>query len=223
MSDDGLALLRTVAAEPEEDSPRLVFADWCQENGQWDRAEFIRLEIEIARSPLIGTRENGYKVVITKEYVDAVKQRDGLLRKRPHGKTNRTMWKVGVPSWLKKPQFVRGFIGVGRCEWLPWAGNADAILKYIPLRKVTLLDFPPIQWKRIPALEDTSQEMRLCGPLTWGSCGDWFDVPIEEDPYKFLLGKRWPGITFDLPPDVGSRHVGTIAVTSPRRHFFVRL
>ncbi len=43
------ALLAAVAANPDDDLPRLVYADWLDENGQPLRAEFIRLQIEIAR------------------------------------------------------------------------------------------------------------------------------------------------------------------------------
>lgn len=44
---DGEALLKAILAHPEEDTPRLVYADWLQENGQEERAEFIRLQIKI--------------------------------------------------------------------------------------------------------------------------------------------------------------------------------
>ena len=39
------ALLRAVCENPDDDTPRLVFADWLQEHGEGDRAEFIRLQI----------------------------------------------------------------------------------------------------------------------------------------------------------------------------------
>jgi uncharacterized protein (TIGR02996 family) len=44
------ALLAAVVASPDDDLPRLVFADWCDEHGQPERAEFIRLQIENHRS-----------------------------------------------------------------------------------------------------------------------------------------------------------------------------
>jgi uncharacterized protein (TIGR02996 family) len=44
-------LLDAILADPEDDAPRLVFADWLEENGE-ARAEFIRLQIERARSAL---------------------------------------------------------------------------------------------------------------------------------------------------------------------------
>jgi uncharacterized protein (TIGR02996 family) len=41
------ALLAAVRQAPDDDSPRLVYADWLDEHGEADRAEFIRLQIEI--------------------------------------------------------------------------------------------------------------------------------------------------------------------------------
>lgn len=44
------ALLAAIAAHPDEDTPRLVYADWLQENGDDARAEFIRVQCELATS-----------------------------------------------------------------------------------------------------------------------------------------------------------------------------
>jgi uncharacterized protein (TIGR02996 family) len=49
MSDED-ALLTAIAAHPQEDTPRLMFADWLDEHGRHARAEFIRVQIEIARN-----------------------------------------------------------------------------------------------------------------------------------------------------------------------------
>jgi uncharacterized protein (TIGR02996 family) len=43
------ALLQEVCANPDEDGPRLVYADWCEENGRPERAEHIRAQVEAAR------------------------------------------------------------------------------------------------------------------------------------------------------------------------------
>jgi uncharacterized protein (TIGR02996 family) len=39
------ALLDAVIANPGDDLPRLVFADWCEDNGESERAEFIRWQL----------------------------------------------------------------------------------------------------------------------------------------------------------------------------------
>src|SRR5262245_10476077 len=41
------ALLAAVCANPDDETPRLVFADWLTENGNESRAEFIRVQIEL--------------------------------------------------------------------------------------------------------------------------------------------------------------------------------
>lgn len=43
------ALLAAVAEQPEDDAPRLVMADWLDDNGDPARAEFIRTQLEVRR------------------------------------------------------------------------------------------------------------------------------------------------------------------------------
>ncbi len=47
---DREAFVAAVAASPEDDLPRLVFADWLDENGDPERAEFIRVQCELAKA-----------------------------------------------------------------------------------------------------------------------------------------------------------------------------
>src|SRR5687767_2099915 len=56
---DAHALLAAIRAAPDDDAPRLVYADWLDENGQPARAEFIRVQCELARreSPELRRRE----------------------------------------------------------------------------------------------------------------------------------------------------------------------
>jgi uncharacterized protein (TIGR02996 family) len=50
MSDHD-ALLLAILDAPDEDAPRLVYADFLQEAGEEDRAAFIRDQIELAKTP----------------------------------------------------------------------------------------------------------------------------------------------------------------------------
>jgi uncharacterized protein (TIGR02996 family) len=50
------ALLSAVADDPDEDAPRLVLADWLEEHGDPARAEFIRLQCELAQLPAFDPR-----------------------------------------------------------------------------------------------------------------------------------------------------------------------
>jgi uncharacterized protein (TIGR02996 family) len=48
MDAEERALLAAIIAHPDEDTPRLVYADWLQEHDQPERAEYIRLSIQLA-------------------------------------------------------------------------------------------------------------------------------------------------------------------------------
>lgn len=50
MCDDENALLAAVIAAPDDDLPRLVYADWLDEHGRAERAEFIRGQCFMARA-----------------------------------------------------------------------------------------------------------------------------------------------------------------------------
>lgn len=45
---DRESFLRAIIAEPADDKPRLIFADWLDEHGESARAEFIRVQCQLA-------------------------------------------------------------------------------------------------------------------------------------------------------------------------------
>ena len=45
MTSDGDALRRAIVARPDDDTLRLIFADWLDENGRPERAAFIRAQV----------------------------------------------------------------------------------------------------------------------------------------------------------------------------------
>lgn len=51
MTTDELALLAAVLAAPDNDLPRKILADYWQEHGQEERAEFVRVQCELAGLP----------------------------------------------------------------------------------------------------------------------------------------------------------------------------
>jgi len=63
------ALHAAVCANPDDDTPRLVFADWLQEHGEEERAEFIRVQIELERLPV--GKKRAAKEARAKELLDA--------------------------------------------------------------------------------------------------------------------------------------------------------
>lgn len=45
------ALMQAILEFPDDDAPRLVYADWLEEHGDAEQAEFIRVQIELATLP----------------------------------------------------------------------------------------------------------------------------------------------------------------------------
>jgi len=45
------ALIAAIRQAPDDDAPRLIYADWLDEHGQPERAEFIRVQIGLSRKP----------------------------------------------------------------------------------------------------------------------------------------------------------------------------
>ena len=48
---DATSFIRAIIANPADDHVRMIYADWCDENGQEERAAFIRSMIDYHRRP----------------------------------------------------------------------------------------------------------------------------------------------------------------------------
>lgn len=49
--NDGQALYQTICENPDEDTPRLVYADWLEEQGEDEYARYIRTSISLRNPP----------------------------------------------------------------------------------------------------------------------------------------------------------------------------
>src|ERR1700735_2152995 len=94
------ALLAEILATPDDDAPRLVFADWLEEHGDIDRATFIRLQIR--QAPLDGSWQ---LVPVYAERNELERQVKELLSRHEEE------WLASVPRSLRKGKavFHRGF------------------------------------------------------------------------------------------------------------------
>jgi uncharacterized protein (TIGR02996 family) len=86
------ALLRAICENPDDDAPRLIYADWLDEHGDPRQAEFIRVQIELAHEA-------------TADRADALRNREGELRNElKRGRYLTSNW-VNLTS----AEFKRGF------------------------------------------------------------------------------------------------------------------
>src|SRR5262245_14167815 len=133
--DERQALLRAICENPDDDTPRLVFADWLQEHGEEDRAEFIRLQCEAARLPTKDGRRAG---LVRK--AAAIQKRLGKqwLSELPVPDKEHIGWPE-APGWLDGETFDRGFpshLFVQTAGTL--AKHADKLFSATPVRRLLI-------------------------------------------------------------------------------------
>ena len=140
---DWPAFVAAIVAEPADDTPRLVAADFLEEHGEPDRAAFIRVQIELARldaSELGGSREadelrKKERAFLgprsEKPHLWAAEECPELVRAHPRGLrfegTERVVWR-------------RGFVEEIHCPAAEWLRHGVAVRARNPVREVILTD-----------------------------------------------------------------------------------
>jgi uncharacterized protein (TIGR02996 family) len=129
------AFLRAICENPDDDTPRLVFADWLQEHGEEERAEFIRVQCEAARL----AAEDGR--------LDGLVRRAAELQKRfgkkwlgelPVPDKEHINW-VEAPDWLDGKTFDRGFACLLRVKTTgTLAKYANVLFTATPVRRLMI-------------------------------------------------------------------------------------
>jgi uncharacterized protein (TIGR02996 family) len=84
--------VQAICEAPDDDTPRLISADWLEENGQPERAEFIRVQCRLGR---MDEGDPGRPALLQRE--------QALLRK------NRARWRKALPEHARKADYLRGF------------------------------------------------------------------------------------------------------------------
>jgi uncharacterized protein (TIGR02996 family) len=89
MSDEE-ALLAAILAHPDEDTPRLMYADWLDEHGQPERAEFIRIQC----APEPNANDQGRMFELEEWY------RSKWVAGLPQGTSLEWEFRRGFPEWV---------------------------------------------------------------------------------------------------------------------------
>jgi uncharacterized protein (TIGR02996 family) len=135
MTDDA-AFLSAILDRPDDDLPRLVYADYLDERGDADRAEFIRVQCELAALPY-GDRQRPSLEARESELLAA----------------NRARWVV--PGVRGSQQFRRGFVEVYGASPDELIAAADRLFAVAPIRelRIVVLGHRAEELARIPWLD----------------------------------------------------------------------
>jgi uncharacterized protein (TIGR02996 family) len=116
------ALLRAVLADPE-DAPRLVLADWLEEHGHAQRAEFIRVQLALAR---LAARDPEYQPLAARS------------RELENGPAQGWRKQEQPPSCLLDTVYHRGFLGEVQGTVAKWVKSAGGLFRMAPIRVATI-------------------------------------------------------------------------------------
>ena len=119
--------LKAICEEPDDDAHRLIYADWLDDHGDPDRAEFIRLQCALARLD---------------DEDEAMQAREAELLRR-HGDA----WRDELPDLPKvvwQDPFRRGFVKSASVpNYTAWQKQGLALLAAAPLEWVSLYQMTP--------------------------------------------------------------------------------
>lgn len=114
---------KPIREEPEDDAPRLIFADWLEESGDTGRAEFIRVQLALAKLPPHDRRRQELATI----------ERRLLSRYSEE-------WAKPYAGLATGPVFRRGFVDEVKVTARQFLAQAPALFRAGPLRHLHLLD-----------------------------------------------------------------------------------
>jgi uncharacterized protein (TIGR02996 family) len=131
---DGADLLAAIRARPDEDTPRLIYADWLDENKQPDRAEFIRVQCALARG---------------NEY-DADRVELQLREQQLLTASRKSAWGELPVKPVKEKTFARGFVDSISAHAATFLAGTGALFDAVPVRELRPLKIGPA-WSQLLA------------------------------------------------------------------------
>jgi uncharacterized protein (TIGR02996 family) len=113
--------LTDICEHPEDDAPRLVYADWLDEHDQTERARFIRVQCALARLPQDDPARPEREAA-----------EEALLLE--HGE----VWLGPLGEFVSEPTFHRGFVEAGCVAARHLISHGERIFRLVPLRHLRL-------------------------------------------------------------------------------------
>jgi uncharacterized protein (TIGR02996 family) len=118
------SLLAQIVAEPGEDAPRLVFADWCEDNGDPERAEYIRAQVRLEAMP----EWDPDRFDLEERSLDLLAEHKGE-------------WLSHLPKWARQQRlgWRRGFAAEADLTQADALAHGDRLADLVPLESVRIV------------------------------------------------------------------------------------
>jgi uncharacterized protein (TIGR02996 family) len=131
------AFIQDVRDNPDDDTPRLIYADWLADGGDADRAEFIRVQCDLERLPAASERA-------------AALRRRAVELQAEHESAWLGEWSERLVRWT----FRRGFLDAVVLTARPFLDNGGELFRRHPVRQVAFVqeDGTPVDHAAVPEL-----------------------------------------------------------------------
>jgi uncharacterized protein (TIGR02996 family) len=145
--------LQAILDNPDDDTPRLVFADWLEEHGDPVRAEFIRVQCAFAKMKDVAWDDPEKRTLR--------RRADDLLMKHRNG------WLLDLPraaQWDCRPRFERGFVEELSCTVSQVLKVVAGVFRVAPIRGLDLANHGAWElWDRFARCRHLTrlQELRI--------------------------------------------------------------
>lgn len=121
-SAEELAFLARIRDEPDDDGPRLIFADWLDERGD-PRGEFIRLQCALARLP-----------------ADDPRREDLRHREQAILQNHQAVWTASLQGLAAGYEFRRGLLQAVSVDARAFLERGQELFRLGPIRRVRFLE-----------------------------------------------------------------------------------
>jgi uncharacterized protein (TIGR02996 family) len=147
MTATATGLLAAILDAPEEDTPRLIYADWLDEHGDPARAEFVRVQCALAGGCLSCHCDAPGATC----RLCPLRRRERELVKQHGWSWDHAMHATGcffAFPWPPPIEYRRGFVESVTCTATDWLAHGPAVIACQPVTRVTLSDKVPIDFNR---------------------------------------------------------------------------
>jgi len=215
MTHDQRSLLTAILAYPEDDTPRLIYADWLEENGEGERAAFIRAKVALSL-----LSECGHDWCIYSPSTCPTCRRKDEIWQSNIAKDGMPLWTGLYYRWFPpiedglEFELSRGFIGSITCSWADWQAHADKLTWWPEAtdvcpacqqaRELDIRAFGTdvgVICKRCYDPELDRSPGRIPRPITLAmqpitevTLTTWPDMSISEGPTEYVLRERWASV-----------------------------
>jgi len=180
---DRSAFLKAILANPDDEAPRLIFADWLDEQGECQRAEFIRVQVKLAWEEAKRTLIEAAEVIVhprVSAFQPAPDQWAFLAAPKPF----RVLVRTSPQYPLMPARFDVRCVSGSDVFWLMDAMAREQSILADPRRGMVqemeveceriVQEDTPEEWREVFALRDRERE------LLGAHGGDWIDVPWQD-------------------------------------------